>query len=98
MKDAWRHFAAEFIGIFALVFIGGGAIMVTAMAVTAYAQPIRRVARYSWLLISNISRAAKSRAKAPKMVMIAKTSCEIENWKISAAPKESVKRRGLIAR
>ena len=27
MKDAWRHFAAEFIGIFALVFIGGGAII-----------------------------------------------------------------------
>lgn len=28
MKDSIRHFAAEFIGIFALVFIGGGAIMV----------------------------------------------------------------------
>jgi MIP family channel proteins len=27
MRDAYRHFAAEFIGIFALVFIGGGAIM-----------------------------------------------------------------------
>ena len=27
MKDAWRHFAAEFIGIFALVFIGGGALI-----------------------------------------------------------------------
>jgi MIP family channel proteins len=27
MKDAWRHFAAEFIGIFALVFVGGGAII-----------------------------------------------------------------------
>jgi aquaporin TIP len=27
MKDAWRHFVAEFIGIFALVFIGGGAII-----------------------------------------------------------------------
>lgn len=27
MKDAWRHFAAEFIGTFALVFIGGGAII-----------------------------------------------------------------------
>ena len=27
MRDAWRHFAAEFVGIFGLVFIGGGAIM-----------------------------------------------------------------------
>ena len=27
MKDAVRHFAAEFIGIFALVFVGSGAIM-----------------------------------------------------------------------
>jgi aquaporin Z len=27
MRDAARHFAAEFIGIFALVFVGGGAIM-----------------------------------------------------------------------
>jgi MIP family channel proteins len=27
MKDAWRHFAAEFVGVFALTFIGGGAII-----------------------------------------------------------------------
>ncbi len=27
MRDAWRHFAAEFIGTFALVFVGGGAIV-----------------------------------------------------------------------
>jgi MIP family channel proteins len=27
MKDAWRHFVAEFVGIFALVFVGGGAII-----------------------------------------------------------------------
>jgi aquaporin Z len=27
MRDAWRHFTAEFIGTFALVFIGGGAII-----------------------------------------------------------------------
>ena len=32
MKDAWRHFIAEFIGTFALVFIGSGAIMSTATA------------------------------------------------------------------
>ena len=28
MRDAWRHFLAEFIGTFALVFVGSGAIMV----------------------------------------------------------------------
>ena len=27
MRDAIRHFAAEFIGIFALVFVGSGSIM-----------------------------------------------------------------------
>src|SRR4051812_4477094 len=27
MRDAWRHFAAEFIGTFALVFVGSGAII-----------------------------------------------------------------------
>ena len=27
MKDSWRHFVAEFIGTFALVFIGSGAII-----------------------------------------------------------------------
>ncbi|CAN5127111.1 MIP/aquaporin family protein [soil metagenome] len=32
MRDAWRHFAAEFIGIFALVFIGGATIMSSTMA------------------------------------------------------------------
>lgn len=31
MKDAWRHFAAEFIGTFALVFIGGGTIITSPM-------------------------------------------------------------------
>jgi MIP family channel proteins len=31
MKDAWRHFTAEFIGTFALVFIGGGAIITSPM-------------------------------------------------------------------
>jgi MIP family channel proteins len=27
MKDAWRHFTAEFVGLFMLTFIGGGAII-----------------------------------------------------------------------
>src|SRR3954468_20187504 len=27
MKDSWRHFVSEFIGTFALVFIGSGAII-----------------------------------------------------------------------
>ena len=27
MRDAWRHFAAEFVGVFALVFIGGATVM-----------------------------------------------------------------------
>src|SRR5438105_1867014 len=33
MKDAWRHFAAEFIGVFALVFVGGAAIVTTPLLV-----------------------------------------------------------------
>ncbi len=31
MRDSWRHFVAEFIGVFALVFIGGGSIMSAAI-------------------------------------------------------------------
>lgn len=29
MRDTLRHFAAEFVGVFALVFVGGAAIMIT---------------------------------------------------------------------
>ncbi|MEO8560874.1 MAG: aquaporin [bacterium] len=36
MRDAWRHFAAEFIGIFALVFVGGASIMSAQMAHSNY--------------------------------------------------------------
>jgi aquaporin Z len=32
MRDSWRHFAAEFVGIFALVFVGGASIMSAQMA------------------------------------------------------------------
>jgi MIP family channel proteins len=34
MRDSWRHFVAEFIGIFALVFVGGAAIMVAVQTQT----------------------------------------------------------------
>ena len=36
MRDAWRHFAAEFIGIFALVFVGGASIMSSKLAASNY--------------------------------------------------------------
>lgn len=32
MRDSWRHFIAEFIGIFAFVFIGGASIMSATMS------------------------------------------------------------------
>jgi len=32
MRDSWRHFIAEFVGIFGLVFVGGGAIMATQLS------------------------------------------------------------------
>ena len=32
MRDSWRHFAAEFVGIFGLVFVGGASIMSAQMA------------------------------------------------------------------
>jgi aquaporin TIP len=32
MRDSWRHFAAEFIGMFAFVFVGSGAIMTARMS------------------------------------------------------------------
>lgn len=34
MRDTWRHFAAEFIGTFALVFIGGGTIITSPLIQT----------------------------------------------------------------
>jgi aquaporin TIP len=32
MRDSWRHFIAELVGIFALVFVGGASIMSTQLA------------------------------------------------------------------
>src|SRR5471032_1246752 len=32
MRDSWRHFAAEFIGMFAFVFVGGASIMATQLS------------------------------------------------------------------
>jgi aquaporin TIP len=32
MRDSWRHFVAEFIGVFALVFVGGAAIMSSSLS------------------------------------------------------------------
>jgi len=34
MKDTWRHFVAEFVGTFALVFIGGGTIVTSPLIQT----------------------------------------------------------------
>ena len=45
MRDSWRHFVAEFIGTFALVFIGGAAIMTTQMARVGERAAHRRGAR-----------------------------------------------------
>ncbi len=42
MRDAWRHFTAEFIGIFALVFVGGAAIM--SAQITNSGNPVLTVA------------------------------------------------------
>ena len=44
MRDSWRHFAAEFIGIFALVFVGGASIMSSAMSQTSNGLVIAAIA------------------------------------------------------
>ena len=50
MRDSWRHFAAEFIGTFALVFVGGASIMATQMA--RIEQPLLIVAAAHGLILA----------------------------------------------
>jgi len=50
MRDAVRHFVAEFVGIFALVFVGGGAIMM--VQETKSASPLLLVAAAHGLILS----------------------------------------------
>lgn len=50
MRDAVRHFVAEFIGIFALVFVGSGAIMMAQQ--TKSASPLLLVATAHGLILS----------------------------------------------
>ena len=50
MKDALRHFAAEFIGIFALVFVGSGSIMMARQ--TSAATPLILAATAHGLILA----------------------------------------------
>ena len=50
MKDAYRHFIAEFVGIFALVFVGSGSIMMAQH--TNSASPLLLVATAHGLILS----------------------------------------------
>src|SRR6478672_6791725 len=50
MRDAIRHFVAEFVGIFALVFVGSGAIMMAQE--TKSAAPLLLVAAAHGLILS----------------------------------------------
>jgi glycerol uptake facilitator-like aquaporin len=50
MRDAIRHFTAEFIGIFALVFVGSGSIMMARYTNTA--SPLLMVATAHGLILA----------------------------------------------
>src|SRR6478735_9791832 len=50
MRDSWRHFIAELVGIFALVFVGGATIMST--QITHADHPLLTVAAAHGLILS----------------------------------------------
>src|SRR5258705_9594188 len=50
MRDSWRHFTAEFVGIFALVFVGGAAIMSSQLAHSEH--PLLAVAAAHGLILA----------------------------------------------
>lgn len=50
MRDSWRHFVAELVGIFALVFVGGAAIMST--QITHADHPLLTVAAAHGLILA----------------------------------------------
>jgi len=49
MRDSWRHFIAEFVGIFGLVFVGGASIMATSAHTES---PLLAVAMAHGLILS----------------------------------------------
>src|SRR6478735_2163259 len=50
MRDSWRHFIAELVGIFALVFVGGATIMST--QITHADHPLLTVAAAHGLILA----------------------------------------------
>jgi len=55
MRDAWRHFASEFIGTFALVFVGSGAIMTTRLTNNGPAGPVAAALAHGLILAVMVS-------------------------------------------
>jgi len=55
MRDSWRHFAAEFIGTFALVFVGSGSIMTTKLTGNVAAGPIAVALAHGLILAVMVS-------------------------------------------
>ena len=45
MRDSLRHFIAEFVGTFALVFVGGGAILMAQQGIGNLGSVVRRLAK-----------------------------------------------------
>ena len=55
MRDSWRHFASEFIGTFALVFVGSGSIMTTKLTGNVAAGPIAVALAHGLILAVMVS-------------------------------------------